>query len=88
VVVAHISRGDWQCDLPEGDGLLAQDHFVEWMWAIFELIPGEPQPFEGVEVHGVEATTPIHESLGVIPDFASKTMYPSYVCTRSIVPHK
>jgi hypothetical protein len=32
--------------------------------AILELIPGEPQPFEGVEVHEVETTAPIHEGLG------------------------
>jgi hypothetical protein len=43
-VVARVSEGDWQSDVPEGDGLLAQDHSVELMWAIVELIPGKPQP--------------------------------------------
>jgi hypothetical protein len=34
------------------------------MWAALELTPGKPQPFEGVEVHEVEATARIHESFG------------------------
>jgi hypothetical protein len=42
VVVACISEGYWQSDPPEGDGLLAQDYSVEWVWAALELIPGKP----------------------------------------------
>jgi hypothetical protein len=34
------------------------------MWATKELIPCEPQPFEGDEVHEVEAIAPIYEGLG------------------------
>jgi hypothetical protein len=41
-VVAHISKGDRKSDSSEGDGLLAWDHSIEWMWAIKELILGEP----------------------------------------------
>jgi hypothetical protein len=43
-VVARISEGDRQGDLPEGAGLLARDHFIEWVWDALELIPGESQP--------------------------------------------
>jgi hypothetical protein len=63
-VVAHVSEGDWQSDPPEWDGLLAQDNSVEWVWAALELIPSEPQPFDGVEVYEVEDTAPVHEGLG------------------------
>jgi hypothetical protein len=42
VVVACVFEGDWQSDLPERDGLLAQDHSIEWMWAALVLVPGKP----------------------------------------------
>jgi hypothetical protein len=46
-----------------GDILLARDHSVEWVWASFELVLGQPQPFEGVEVSKVEATAPSMRAL-------------------------
>jgi hypothetical protein len=33
------------------------------MWAVLELIPDEPQPFECVKVHEVETTTPSMSTL-------------------------
>jgi hypothetical protein len=42
VVVACVFEGDRQSNLPEGDGLLARDHFIEWVWVIFELVPISP----------------------------------------------
>jgi hypothetical protein len=41
VVVACISEGDRQIDLPERDGLLAHDHSIELMWVALELVPGK-----------------------------------------------
>jgi hypothetical protein len=41
-IVCRVSKGDWQSDPPEGDGLLDRDHSIEWMWAALELIPGQP----------------------------------------------
>jgi hypothetical protein len=64
VVVARVSEGDRQGDPPEGDGLLAQDHSIEWVWTDLELIPGKSQSIKGVEVHEVEAAAPIHEGFG------------------------
>jgi hypothetical protein len=63
-VVAHVSKGDRQGDPHKGDGLLTQDHSVEWVWAALELISGKSQSVEGVEVHEVEAAAPIHEGFG------------------------
>jgi hypothetical protein len=37
-IVAHVSESDRQTDLPEGDGLLVRDHFIEWVWAGFEKV--------------------------------------------------
>jgi hypothetical protein len=42
VVVACISEGDTKSNPPKGDGLLARDHSIEWMWATLELISGKP----------------------------------------------
>jgi hypothetical protein len=64
VVVACVSEGDRQSNLPEGDGLLVRDHCIEWMWATFELVLGNPWYFECVKVHEVEATAPTHEGFG------------------------
>jgi hypothetical protein len=36
-VVACVSECDRQSNLPEGDELLARDHFVEWAWAVLDL---------------------------------------------------
>jgi hypothetical protein len=66
VVVARVSEGDRQSDLPEGDGLLAQDHSIEGMWATLELVSSEPQPLKRVKVHMVEATATIHEGFGEV----------------------
>jgi hypothetical protein len=44
VVVACIFEGDIESNLPKGDGLLARDHSVEWVRAIFELVPGQSSP--------------------------------------------
>jgi hypothetical protein len=63
-VVACVFERDRQSDPPEGDGLLAQDHSVEWMWATLELVRSKPQPLEGVMVPEVQATAPIHEGFG------------------------
>jgi hypothetical protein len=41
-VVACISKSDRQGDLPQGDGLLAQDHYIEWVRVALEMIPGKP----------------------------------------------
>jgi hypothetical protein len=41
-VVAHVSKSDGQIDLPEWDGLLACDHFVEWVQMI--LSRSRPSP--------------------------------------------
>jgi hypothetical protein len=64
VVVTRISEGDWQSDPPEGGGLLARDHSVEWVWAAIELVTSKPQPLKGVKVHEVEAIAPIQEGFG------------------------
>jgi hypothetical protein len=63
-VVAHVSECDRQSDPSEGDRLLAQDHSVEWMWAALELVLGKSHPLKGVEVHEVEAASPIHKGFG------------------------
>jgi hypothetical protein len=63
-VVAHVFEGDRRINLLEGNKLSARDHSIERVWATLELVTGKPQPLEGVEVHEVEATTPIHEGLG------------------------
>jgi hypothetical protein len=63
VVVAHVSEGDQQGDLPKRDRLFPQDHSIERVWAALELVTGKPQPLKGVEVYEVEAATPIHEGL-------------------------
>jgi hypothetical protein len=42
VVVACVSKGDMQINFPEGDGLLARGHSVEWVRVIFELVLGQP----------------------------------------------
>jgi hypothetical protein len=42
VVVACIFEGNMQIDPPEGDGLLAQDHSIEWMRAVLELVSSKP----------------------------------------------
>jgi hypothetical protein len=60
-VVACVSESDRQGDPPQGDGLLARDHYVEWVWAALELILGKPQSIKSDEVHEVEATAPIYE---------------------------
>jgi hypothetical protein len=60
-VVACVSEGDRQSNLPEEDELLAREHYVEWVQAIFELVPGQLQPLKCVKLHEVETTTPIHE---------------------------
>jgi hypothetical protein len=39
-VVACVSEGDKQINLPKGDGLLARDHSIEWVRAVFELLLG------------------------------------------------
>jgi hypothetical protein len=62
-VATHVPDGDRQGDLPKGNGLLARDHSIEWVWAALELVPGESQPLKGVEVHEIEAAAPIHEGL-------------------------
>jgi hypothetical protein len=41
-VVVHISKGDRQINLPEGDGLFAWDHSVEWVQAILEHVLAQP----------------------------------------------
>jgi hypothetical protein len=61
MVIACVFEGDRQGNLLEGDTLFARDHFVEWIWADLELIPGKPLFLKGVEVQEVEATAPIHE---------------------------
>jgi hypothetical protein len=38
-VVACVSEIYRQTDLPEGDGLLAQDHSIEWVWVGFAQVP-------------------------------------------------
>jgi hypothetical protein len=43
--------------------LLARDHSIKRVWASLELVLGEPQSLKGVEVHEVEAATPIHVGL-------------------------
>jgi hypothetical protein len=63
VVVAHVSKGDRQGDSLKRDGLFAQDHSVEWVWAALELVMDKPHPLKGLEVHEVEATASIHEGL-------------------------
>jgi hypothetical protein len=62
-VVARVFEGDRQGDPSEGDRLLAQNHSIKWVRATLELVLGEPQSLEGVEVHEVKAATPIHEGL-------------------------
>jgi hypothetical protein len=62
-VVAHVFERNRQSDPPKGDGLLAWDHSVEWMWATLELVTSKPQPFKGVKVHEVEATAPSMRAL-------------------------
>jgi hypothetical protein len=47
-VVACVTEGLRQSILPEGDELLARDHSIEWVWALFELELSQPQPFKGV----------------------------------------
>jgi hypothetical protein len=42
VVVACVTKGVRQSNLLEGDELLVRDHFVEWVWAAFELVPSKP----------------------------------------------
>jgi hypothetical protein len=39
-VVACITKGDWQTNLPEGDGLLAWDRSIQKVQACFELVSG------------------------------------------------
>jgi hypothetical protein len=63
VVVAHVSEGERQGDLPKRDGLFAQDHSIEWVWAAFELVIGKPSPLKGVEVHELEVVASVHEGL-------------------------
>jgi hypothetical protein len=62
-VVAHVSEGDGQGDLLKRDGLFAQDHSVEWLWAALKLVTDKPHPLKGVDVHEVEATASIYEGL-------------------------
>jgi hypothetical protein len=62
-VVARVFEGDRQGDSFVGDRLLAQNHSVKWVHATLELVLGEPQSLEGVEVHEVDAAVPIHEGL-------------------------
>jgi hypothetical protein len=42
VIVACVSKGDMQRNLPKGDRVLAQYHSVERVWDAFELVPGQP----------------------------------------------
>jgi hypothetical protein len=37
-VVARVSKSNGQIDLPEGNGLLAQNHSVEWVRTGFERV--------------------------------------------------
>jgi hypothetical protein len=41
-VLACVSKGDLQSEPREGDGLLAWDHSIEWMWGALEPVPGKP----------------------------------------------
>jgi hypothetical protein len=41
-VVVRISESDRQINLPKGDGLLAQNHSIEWVWAGLEQVPAQP----------------------------------------------
>jgi hypothetical protein len=47
-IVARISEGDRQGDLPMRDGLFARDHSVERVWPALELFTGKPQPLNGI----------------------------------------
>jgi hypothetical protein len=62
-VVACGPEGDRQGDSSKGDGLHAQDHSVKWVWAALEVVLGESQSHQCVEVHEVEAIAPIHKGL-------------------------
>jgi hypothetical protein len=42
VVIPCVSEGNKPSNPPKGDVLFARDHFVEWMWAALELVPGKP----------------------------------------------
>jgi hypothetical protein len=74
-VNTHISQGERQRTLPEGDRMLAWDYSVKWVWAAFELVPDQPYPFEGVEVHEDEATAPIHEGFSELGHFDLRVDY-------------
>jgi hypothetical protein len=61
-VVAHVSKGDWQGDPPEGNGLFTWDHSVEQVWLLWSWSWVSPNPSK-VSVHEVEAAPPIHKGL-------------------------
>jgi hypothetical protein len=62
-VVACVSKGDQQGDLPKRDRLISQDHSIERVWAALELVMGKTQPLKGVEVDEVETAASIHDGL-------------------------
>jgi hypothetical protein len=41
-VVSRVSKSNGQIDLPEGNGLLAQNHSVEWVRTGFERVLFQP----------------------------------------------
>jgi hypothetical protein len=63
VVVACVSEDDRQGNPPKGDGLPTEDISIEWVWAILEMVLGESQSLNGVEVHEVEAASPSMSAL-------------------------
>jgi hypothetical protein len=42
VVVARVSESNGQINLPKGNGLLAWNHSIEWVWASFQQVPAQP----------------------------------------------
>jgi hypothetical protein len=64
VKIAHVSEGDRQSDLPEGNGLLSRDHFIEQVWAALELVEVSPSSSKVSRYMKLRPLPPIHEGLG------------------------
>src|SRR3954470_18476350 len=68
MVIVDITEGYRKLDAPQRVSLLSRNHTVKFNGAMLEVLMGQVHLLQGLQVHDVQASSAIHESLGeVIP---------------------